>query len=83
GRATSVFNTVRQIAYTSGVAVAVTVIAARLTTVGGDNAPAVDRLSAYQWGFLTCGLLIVPAAIGSWFVRDDDVAATRGLEPSS
>ena len=83
GRATSVFNTVRQIAYTSGVAVAVTVIAARLTTVGGDNAPAVDRLSAYQWGFLTCGLLIVPAAIGSWFLRDDDVAATRGLEPSS
>ena len=83
GRATSVFNTVRQIAYTSGVAVAVTVIAARLTTVGGDNAPAVDRLSAYQWGFLTCGLLIVPAAIGSWFLRDDDVAATRGLEPTT
>lgn len=83
GRATSVFNTVRQIAYTSGVAVAVTVIAARLTTVGGDNAPAVDRLSAYQWGFLTCGFLIVPAAIGSWFLRDDDVAATRGLEPST
>ncbi len=38
GRATSVFNTVRQIAYTCGVAIAVTVIAARLSTVGGDSA---------------------------------------------
>jgi len=83
GRATSVFNTVRQIAYTSGVAIAVTVIAARLTSVGGDSAAAADRLGAYQWGFLTCGLLILPAAIGSWFLRDDDVAATRGLEPSA
>ncbi len=83
GRATSEFNTVRQIAYTSGVAVAITVIAARLSTVGGDGAAAADRLGAYQWGFLTCGLLIVPAAIGSWFLRDNDVAATRGLEPAS
>jgi len=83
GRATSVFNTVRQIAYTSGVAIAVTVIAARLASVGGDGAAAADRLGAYQWGFLTCGLLIAPAAIGSWFLRDDDVAATRGLEPAT
>ena len=83
GRATSVFNTVRQIAYTSGVAVAVTVIAARLATVGGDDAAAIDRLGAYQWGFLTCGLLIVPAAVGSWFIRDADVAATRGMDPVS
>jgi EmrB/QacA subfamily drug resistance transporter len=80
GRATSAFNTVRQIAYACGVAVAFTVVSARLTSVGGDNAPAIDRLSAYQWGFLACGLLIVPAAIGSWFLRDEDVAATRSLE---
>ena len=80
GRATSVFNTVRQIAYTGGVAIATTVIAARLAGVGGDEAPAADRLGAYQWGFLACGLLILPAVIGSWFLRDDDVAATRGLE---
>lgn len=80
GRATSVFNTVRQIAYTSGVAIAITVIAARLAPVGGDDAAAADRLGAYQWGFLTCGLLIIPAAVVSWFLRDDDVAATRGLE---
>ncbi len=80
GRATSVFNTGRQVAYTGGVAIAVTVIAARLASIGGDGAAAADRLGAYQWGFLACGLLILPAAIGSWFLRDDDVAATRGLD---
>jgi EmrB/QacA subfamily drug resistance transporter len=79
GRATSVFNTVRQIAYTGGVAIAVTVIAARLSSVGGDAAPAADRLGAYQAGFLMCGLLIVPAIVISLRLRDDDVAATRGL----
>jgi EmrB/QacA subfamily drug resistance transporter len=83
GRATSVFNTVRQIAYTCGVAIAVTVIAARLSNVGGDSAAAADRLGAYQWGFLACGLLIVPGVIGGWFIRDADVAATRGLEPAT
>jgi EmrB/QacA subfamily drug resistance transporter len=79
GRATSVFNTQRQIAYTSGVALSATVIAARLSSVGGDLAPPADRLGAYQWGFLACSLLIAPAAIVSWFLRDGDVAATRGL----
>ena len=79
GRATSVFNTVRQIAYTGGVAIAVTVIAAQLSSVGGDAAPAADRLGAYQAGFLMCGLLIVPAIVISLRLRDDDVAATRGL----
>ncbi len=81
GRATSVFNTQRQIALTSGVALSATVIAARLSSVGGDLAPAADRLGAYQWGFFACALLMVPAVVVSWFVRDDDVATTRGLPP--
>jgi EmrB/QacA subfamily drug resistance transporter len=81
GRATSLFNTQRQISYASGVALAATVITARLTTVGGDAAPAVDRLSAYQWGFLAVGLVMLPATVISWFIHDDDVAETRGLEP--
>ena len=63
-------------------AISATVIAARLSSVGGDLAPAVDRLSAYQWGFLACGLLIAPAAAVSLLVRDRDVAATRGLAPA-
>jgi EmrB/QacA subfamily drug resistance transporter len=79
GRATSLFNTQRQIAFAAGVALAASVIAAKVSAVGGDTAPAVDRLPAYQWGFLAMGLMMLPAAVTSWFVRDDDVAATRGL----
>lgn len=78
-RATSVFNTQRQIAFAGGVALAASVIAAKITSVGGDDAPAIDRLPAYQWGFLVMGLIMLPAAIASWFVRDEDAAATRGL----
>lgn len=79
GRATSVFNTQRQIALTSGVALSATVIEARLSSIGGDLAPAADRLGAYQWGFITCAILLAPAAVVAWFIDDNDVAATRGL----
>jgi EmrB/QacA subfamily drug resistance transporter len=79
GRATSLFNTQRQIAFASGVAIAASVIAARVSSVGGDSAPAIDRLPAYQWGFFVMGLIMLPAAATSWFVHDEDVAATRGL----
>ena len=79
GRATSMFNTQRQIAYAAGVAVAATVIASRLDAVGGDGASAVDRLGAYQAGFLAVGLIMLPAAVVAWFIDDDDVAETRGL----
>ncbi len=82
GRATSLFNTQRQVAYASGVALAATVIAAVLPAAG-EAAPAADRLGAYQAGFLAVGLLMVPAVFVSWFVRDDDVATTRGLVPAT
>ncbi len=78
-RATSMFNTQRQIAFAGGVALAASVIAAKVTAVGGDDAPAIDRLPAYQWGFLAMGLVMLPAALASWFVHDEDAAATRGL----
>jgi EmrB/QacA subfamily drug resistance transporter len=78
GRAASLFNTQRQVSYAVGVALAATVIASGLSGIG-DAAPAADRLAAYQHGFLAVGLLLAPAAIASWFVKDDDVAATRGL----
>ena len=78
GRATSLFNTQRQVSYATGVALAATVIAAILPAAG-DAASAVDRFSAYQGGFLAVGLIMVPAIFVSWFIDDDDVAATRGL----
>ena len=79
GRATSLFNTSRQIASATGVAVAASVISAVVSAAGGDGAPAADRLGAYQWGFLAMGLILLPAAFASWFIDDDAVAATRGL----
>ena len=75
------FNTQRQVAYPVGVALAATVIAAQLGGLG-DAAPAVQRLGAYQAGFLAVGLLMAPASIVSWSIHDDDVAATRGLAPA-
>ena len=78
GRATSLFNTQRQVSYASGVALAATVIAALLPEAG-DAASAADRLGAYQGGFLAVGLIMVPAIVVSWFIDDDDVAETRGL----
>lgn len=83
GRATSVFNTQRQISFATGVALSASVIAAKVSSVGGDAAPAIDRLPAYQWGFLAMGLVMLPAAFASWFINDDDVAATRGLTPTT
>jgi EmrB/QacA subfamily drug resistance transporter len=80
GRATSLFNTQRQISFALGVAIAASVIAAKVSAVGGDAAPAIARLPAYQWGFFVMGLIMLPAAVASWFVHDEDVAATRGLE---
>ena len=78
GRATSLFNTQRQVSYAAGVALAATVIAAVLPDAG-SAAAAADRLGAYQAGFLAVGLVMVPAVFVSWFIDDDDVAATRGL----
>jgi MFS family permease len=81
GRATSLFNTTRQVAYASGVALAATVISALLNDAGTDPSTT-DRLSAYQGGFLAVGLIMIPAAFVSWTIHDDDVAATRGLTPA-
>lgn len=83
GRATSLFNTQRQVSFAIGVALSASVIAAKVSSVGGDSAPAIDRLPAYQWGFLVMGLVMLPAAFASWFINDDDVAATRGLAPAT
>ncbi len=79
GRATSVFNTQRQISFATGVALAATIIAAGVSAAGGDDVAAADRLDAYRWAFLAMGLVMLPCAITSWFVSDDAAAATRGL----
>lgn len=81
-RAASLFNTQRQVAYAAGVALSATVLTSGLHGLG-DSAPPVDRLPPHQWAFLAVGLVMIPGVISSWFVRDDDVAETRGLTSTS
>jgi len=81
GRATSLFNTQRQFANASGVAIAATLLAAGFGRLD-DDAAAIDRLPTHQWAFVAVGVLMVPAIFLSLRIRDDDVAETRGLEPA-
>ncbi|MGA1051141.1 MAG: MDR family MFS transporter [Ilumatobacteraceae bacterium] len=76
GRATSLFNTQRQVSYAVGTALAATVLAAGLAGLA-DTATAVERLSAHRAAFLAVGFVMVPGIVASWWLRDDDVAATR------
>lgn len=78
GRATSLFGTQRQISYALGTAIAATVLTASLDGLG-DSAPPIDRLDAHQHAFLAVGLIMIPGIVVSWYIRDDDVAETRGL----
>lgn len=75
-RASSVFNTQRQVAYASGAALGATVLTSGLQDLP-DSAPLVDRLPSYQWAFLAVGLVMLPAVLTARWIRDEDVAATR------
>jgi EmrB/QacA subfamily drug resistance transporter len=75
-RAASLFNSQRQIAFAAGTALAATVLTSGLQDLG-DTAPPADRLPAFQWAFLSVGLIMMPAAFTSLAINDADVAATR------
>lgn len=77
GRATSLFSTQRQISYAGGTALAATVLTIGLQGLP-DGASEPDRLAAHRWAFVVLGLVMLPGAILSLRIRDEDVAATRG-----
>jgi hypothetical protein len=77
-RAASLFNSQRQVAYATGSALAATVLTSGLQGLG-ESAPAIDRLASHQWAFVVVGLVMVPGAFAALWIRDDDVAETRGL----
>lgn len=81
-RATSMFNTQRQVAYATGTALAATVLTSGLQGLG-DEAPAIDRLPPHQWAFLAVGLIMFPGVLVAFRIRDDDVAESRGLVPAT
>jgi hypothetical protein len=80
GRATSLFNTQRQVSYAVGTALAATVLAAGSAGLD-DTASAAERLPAHRAAFLAVGLVMVPGMVTSWWLRDEDVAATRVATP--
>ena len=69
-QATALFSANRQSAPAFGVALAAAVLASSATDVASPE------LSAYRLAFLVSALLFVPAIIATWWVRDEDAAAT-------
>jgi EmrB/QacA subfamily drug resistance transporter len=75
GRASTMFNTARQVGGALGVAVLTTVISAVGVTrvVGGHVAP---NLTAFHWAFATAALIAVAAAWFALQIDDRDAAPT-------
>ena len=81
-QATTLFTVQRQTANALGVAIAASTLAALAPASGLDaEAASAAGSSAYRWSFLVCALVFVPGVLASWRIRDEDAAATRGLEP--
>ncbi len=79
GRASSLFNTQRQIAGTLGVSVLATVIAASLSIHPGA-APHIV-VDAYRHAFMAAAVLAAAAAGIALQVHDEDAYATMGRQP--
>lgn len=75
GRASTVFNTARQVGSAAGVAILTTVISAVGVThvVRGHTAP---NLAAFHWAFGAAALIALLAAGFAWRINDADAAST-------
>lgn len=69
-QATALFSANRQSAPAFGVALSAAVLAASATDVADP------ALADYRLAFLVSALLFVPAIVATWWVRDEDAAAT-------
>jgi EmrB/QacA subfamily drug resistance transporter len=75
GRASTVFNTARQVGGAIGVALLTTVISAvGVTRVVNTNTA--SNLSAYHWAFGVAALIALSATIITWGIHDSDAAST-------
>jgi EmrB/QacA subfamily drug resistance transporter len=75
GRASTLFNTARQVGSAAGVAVLTTVISAVgvFHFVHGHRAP---NLAAFHWAFATAAIIALAAAAVAWTIDDRDAAPT-------
>ena len=84
GKASSLFNTQRQIAGTMGVAALATVIASSVSRHAGiASLHQIKLIAAYHHAFVLAALLALVAAVVSLRVRDQDAYATMGRTASA
>jgi MFS family permease len=84
GRASSIFNTGRQVAASLGVAVIATTLANRMTHYGaalGDPTTNLQALSAFQDSFIFAGILSVGGIIACLWIDDAKATAATQAEP--
>jgi EmrB/QacA subfamily drug resistance transporter len=82
GRASTLFNTARQVGSAVGVAILTTVIATVGVThhVDGHTAP---NLAAFHWAFGVAALTALAAAVVAWRINDADAASTMKPRPDT
>jgi EmrB/QacA subfamily drug resistance transporter len=76
GRASTFFNTMRQVGSAIGVAILSTVLIGVATASGGSAAAAHPPMRAYHWAFLTSAGFALVATAFSWSIHDSDAAET-------
>jgi hypothetical protein len=77
GRASSIFSTQRQVGVSLGVAIMASVLAAHMSLSRSPRADETARaLSGIHWAFGIAVVLALLAGGFSWFVRDEEAAAT-------
>jgi MFS family permease len=82
GRASTLFNTARQVGSAAGVAILTTVISAVGVThvVRGHTAP---NLAAFHWAFGVASIIALLAAVFAWRINDADAASTMKPKASA
>jgi EmrB/QacA subfamily drug resistance transporter len=76
GRASTLFNTMRQVGSAVGVAVLSTVLIGVGSAQGAGSTTAAPNLSAYHLAFLTAALFALAGAVFSLTIHDSDAAET-------
>ncbi len=76
GRASTLFNTMRQVGSATGVAVLSTVLIGVAAASGGSSSAARPDIKAYHLAFLTAAFFSLVAVAFSWSIHDSDAAET-------
>ena len=83
GRASSIFNTNRQVGSSFGVAILATVLISRTTSHGGAAGGAHASLLAFHDAFFAAVILGIIGLASAFLIRDQDAAATMRAPASS